>query len=185
MMEFPRLLFVTRSPDAGRQYYQVPVWESMRESAARRPVSLEPEQKHRLQWQLTGPSPAHCPEPELCCRNHRGQLWSGEVKASLSSYVQTGITLDSKSFASNSQLLTTSLSTLHTGRGTSLVVQWLRLRVPNAGGVGSIPGQGTKIPHAAWHSARTRARAHTHTHTRICWQAQGKFPALTPYFSQP
>ena len=39
--------------------------------------------------------------------------------------------------------------------GTSLVVQWLRLRALNAGGPGSIPGQGTrshmpqlKIPHA-------------------------------------
>ena len=31
---------------------------------------------------------------------------------------------------------------------TSLVVQWLRLSIPNAGGAGSIPGQGTKIPHA-------------------------------------
>ena len=27
------------------------------------------------------------------------------------------------------------------------VVQWVRLCVSNAGGVGSIPGQGTKIPH--------------------------------------
>ena len=33
--------------------------------------------------------------------------------------------------------------------GTSLVVQWLRLRALNAGGTGSIPGWGTKIPHAA------------------------------------
>ena len=32
--------------------------------------------------------------------------------------------------------------------GTSPVVQWLRLCTSNAGGVGSIPGQGTKIPHA-------------------------------------
>ncbi|TEA33121.1 hypothetical protein DBR06_SOUSAS24310008, partial [Sousa chinensis] len=38
----------------------------------------------------------------------------------------------------------------------SLVVQWLRLCAPNAGGPGSIPGQGTrsrmlqlKAPHAA------------------------------------
>ena len=32
--------------------------------------------------------------------------------------------------------------------GTSLVVQWLRLHAPNAGGSGSIPGQGarTHIP---------------------------------------
>ena len=29
--------------------------------------------------------------------------------------------------------------------GTSLVVQWLRLCAPNAGGMGSIPGQGTRI----------------------------------------
>ena len=34
--------------------------------------------------------------------------------------------------------------------GTSLVVQWLRLCASNAGGVGSIPGQGAKIPYASW-----------------------------------
>ena len=34
------------------------------------------------------------------------------------------------------------------GWGTSLAVQWLRLCPSNAGGKGSIPGQGTKIPHA-------------------------------------
>ena len=28
--------------------------------------------------------------------------------------------------------------------GTSLVIQWLRIRAPNAGGSGSIPGQGTR-----------------------------------------
>ena len=30
------------------------------------------------------------------------------------------------------------------GEGTSLVVQWLRLQAPNAGGLGLIPGQGTR-----------------------------------------
>ena len=29
-------------------------------------------------------------------------------------------------------------------RGTSLVAQWIRLCAPNAGGPGSIPGQGTR-----------------------------------------
>ena len=29
-----------------------------------------------------------------------------------------------------------------------VVVQWLRLHTPNTGGTGSIPDQGTKIPHA-------------------------------------
>ena len=28
--------------------------------------------------------------------------------------------------------------------------QWLGLHASNAGGAGSIPGQGTKIPHAMW-----------------------------------
>ena len=28
-------------------------------------------------------------------------------------------------------------------QGTPLVVQWLRLRASNAGGAGSVPGQGT------------------------------------------
>ena len=32
---------------------------------------------------------------------------------------------------------------------TSLLVQWLRLYTSNAEAVGSIPGQETKIPHAA------------------------------------
>ena len=35
--------------------------------------------------------------------------------------------------------------------GTFLVVQWLGLHASNARGIGSIPGQGTKIPHAIWH----------------------------------
>ena len=33
--------------------------------------------------------------------------------------------------------------------GTSLVVQWLRLHPSKAGGADLIPGQGTRIPHAA------------------------------------
>ena len=36
------------------------------------------------------------------------------------------------------------------GLATSLVVQWLRLHASNAGDLDSVPGQGTKIPHAAW-----------------------------------
>ena len=41
---------------------------------------------------------------------------------------------------------------------TSLVVHLLRLCPSNAGGVGSIPGQGTEIPHAAWHSQKERKK---------------------------
>ena len=38
-------------------------------------------------------------------------------------------------------------------RGTSLVIQWLRLHAPNAGGPGSIPGQGTR-----YHMPQLRVR---------------------------
>ena len=40
--------------------------------------------------------------------------------------------------------------------GTSLVAQWLRLRTANARGTGSIPGWGTKIPHAVQYGQKIR-----------------------------
>ena len=40
--------------------------------------------------------------------------------------------------------------------GTSLVVQWLRLHVPNAGGGSSTTGWETKIPHAMGHSQKKK-----------------------------
>ena len=42
--------------------------------------------------------------------------------------------------------------------GASLAVQWLRLCTSNASGVGSVPGWGTKIPYAAWHSEKIRKK---------------------------
>ena len=38
--------------------------------------------------------------------------------------------------------------------GTSLAVQGLRLCASTAGGAGLIPGQGTKILYALWHSKK-------------------------------
>ena len=40
--------------------------------------------------------------------------------------------------------------------GTYLVVQWLRLPASTAGGTGLIPGQGTKILHAAWRGQKKK-----------------------------
>ena len=40
--------------------------------------------------------------------------------------------------------------------GTSLAVQWLRLCTSSAGGAGSIPGQGTRILHAAWYGQKRK-----------------------------
>ena len=39
-----------------------------------------------------------------------------------------------------------------------LAVQWLGFRASTAGGMGSIPGQGTKIPHAMQHGQKERER---------------------------
>ena len=39
---------------------------------------------------------------------------------------------------------------------TSLVVQWLRLHASNAGGMGLIPGWGSKIPQAVWHHQKIK-----------------------------
>ena len=40
--------------------------------------------------------------------------------------------------------------------GAYLAVQWLRLLVSTAGGVGFIPGRRTKIPHTAWRSQKKK-----------------------------
>ena len=38
------------------------------------------------------------------------------------------------------------------------MVQWLGRRTSTAGGTGSIPGGGTKIPHAAWYGHKKKKR---------------------------
>ena len=45
-------------------------------------------------------------------------------------------------------------------RWTSLVVQWLRLGASIAGGMDSIPGWGTKIPHSTWCSQKKKESVH-------------------------
>ena len=59
-------------------------------------------------------------------------------------------------YRGQSTALGQTLKGLWLGGGSSLVVQWLRLHVPNSGGPGSIPGQESrshmpqlKTPHAA------------------------------------
>ena len=43
-------------------------------------------------------------------------------------------------------------------QGTSLVVQWVRLGASTTGGTSSIPGQGTKIPHAMWQGQKKKIK---------------------------
>ena len=61
---------------------------------------------------------------------------------------------------------------------TSLVVQWLRLYAPNAEGMGPIPGQGSKIPHAIWHGQKkspqkTKKYMHSYVHCSVIHNRQG------------
>ena len=57
-------------------------------------------------------------------------------------------------------------------QGISPVVQWLRLHASNAGGMGSIPGQGTKIPHASQcgqiEKKKKRTTANEHIKGLVC-----------------
>ena len=49
----------------------------------------------------------------------------------------------------------------------SLAIQWLGHQAPNTGDTISIPGQGTKIPHAAWHSQRKKKKKMGRGHEQI------------------
>ena len=51
--------------------------------------------------------------------------------------------------------------------GTSLMVQWLKLCGPNAGGPGWIPGQGNKSSHVSTTSSHTTARDILHATAKI------------------
>ena len=53
------------------------------------------------------------------------------------------------------------------GCGTSLVVQWLRFHAPTAGGRGSIPGRGTKIPHVTFGSQKIKTKDFSRTDTTL------------------
>ena len=52
--------------------------------------------------------------------------------------------------------------------GTSPAVQWLRLYTSIAGGMGSIPGWKTKIPHAVWSSQKKKKITYSYYYIREC-----------------
>ena len=75
--------------------------------------------------------------------------WSTSLIEKYKSKLQWGITSYQLEWPSSKKNLQT---------GTSPVVQWLRLCASTAGGKGSIPGQGTKIPHAVLCSQKKRKK---------------------------
>lgn len=78
---------------------------------------------------------------------------------------------------SSSSLMTTlrhfKLNYQKPNPGISLVVQQLRFWVSNAGHTGSIPGLGTKVPHAEWHGQevkinKNKTQNHSHLSPKSC-----------------
>ena len=46
---------------------------------------------------------------------------------------------------------------------TFVVIQWFSFSTSNAGGAGSIPGWGTKTPHAVWCSQKIKNKTESHS----------------------
>ena len=67
--------------------------------------------------------------------------------------------------------------------GTSQEVQWLRLQASNAGGTGSAPGQGTKIPHAAQCKDKKKFEYIKKKNKQVLWTTSGGH--LSGYNSTP
>ena len=68
--------------------------------------------------------------------------------------------------------------------GTSLVIQWLRLHPPNAGhagGMGSIPGQGTKTSYAMWLKKKKKKECGILEREPFleCRRSLGRYPPLS------
>ena len=61
-------------------------------------------------------------------------------------------------------------------KGTSLVVQWLRLCTSNVRDKGSTPGWGTKISHAMWCSQKNKNAIQSSHPERIAPRRQGGKP---------
>ena len=65
-------------------------------------------------------------------------------------------------------------------RRTFLVVQWLKFRAPNAGGMDSIPGGGTKILHMPCDAAKKKKKVGGGERWSICELEERVPPPTTP-----
>ena len=64
--------------------------------------------------------------------------------------------------------------------GTSLVVQWLGLHASTAASTGSLPGRGTKIPHAAKKKKGTQIGSYCQLASTLRRSSSSKSMSLTP-----
>ena len=94
----------------------------------------------------------------LHCRQILYQL-SYFVKSKNMDLPNPGIELGSPALQADSLPTELSGKPLSNYKETSLVVQWLRFCASNAGGAGSSPGRGTKIPHAVQHGQKKKKKS--------------------------
>ena len=66
-------------------------------------------------------------------------------------------------------------------QGNSLVVQWLGLYASTAEGMGSIPGWGTKIPHAAGPKGKKQTNKPWYIQTMECYSKEMSYQAMKRY----
>ena len=118
-------------------------------------------------WMLLAPAPSFPGQGRLCSQagsfvphsllpaeglEHLSLKTSREVTFSLSPLPVPTPHLSLPKHPLSLSLSPAAIQTWHLLRshvGTSLAVQWVRIIASTAGGMGSIPGRGTKIPHAA------------------------------------
>ena len=82
--------------------------------------------------------------------------------------------------------LTHSASPKASLEGTSLVIQWLGLHTPNAGGLGSIPGQRTRSHMLQLKISHTATKTqHSQINTKLKKQKQKKTPAWSSLCEVP
>ena len=71
--------------------------------------------------------------------------------------------------------------------GNSLAIQWLRLCISTVGGVGWIPGQGTKIPRVQWYSQKKTKKIDRNKLLlaiwlyRVTWKESNRSPVLPSF----
>ena len=121
----------------GRKDPQV-TWQ--RSLSARIWAQTSPAPPTRLPWGGSGPLSVRAPTPPFLPTSSGAGCTSGPVLAHFS--------LGRKHSISCQASLRQHIQHLKLAFWTSLAVQWLGLCVSTAGGLGSIPGRGTKIPHA-------------------------------------
>ena len=99
--------------------------------------------------------------------SRRGRLYKGFECSLQSPWEGTGSNIQAANVPNLNTIQAAQKEKRNRRAETCLVAQWLTLCTSTEGGMGSIPGQGTKISHAAWCGKRENKQ--TKKQTSISW----------------